>query len=130
MKFSLYWSRARKWRKPPLEKRGVAPYCSASRERMLIAHLKEKVAYDEGRLKNLYVLLCSYHMLQSPSGRWHAPCKRETKVLVRSNRTWSSIFFLGKCYICRCRITASTPLFQSGGEGSTPSTCSRVVRKN
>ena len=31
------------------------------------------------------------NMLQSHSGRLHAPCKRETKVLVRSNRTWSSI---------------------------------------
>lgn len=37
-----------------------------------------------------YELFNMFNMLQSHSGRLHAPCKRETKVLVCSNQTWSS----------------------------------------
>lgn len=51
--------------------------------------------YDEGRLVQLVYFLMRltmnyFYMHQSHSGRLHSPCKRETRVPVRSNRTWCS----------------------------------------
>ena len=72
----------RKWR--PLEKHKVAPYCSASREYMLIANFRNDVRWRSVSEFIYFTMHLLCNMLVSHRGRLHSPCKRETKsTLVR-----------------------------------------------